>query len=107
MEKNIIVSVTNKAYKNATSFSDIYKCPLATAIRFMFPKAEILVGGATVTIKENRVQNEYRINGWSENNRFDEDKFANMITTRISKAKQGIRQATTKVTLKLIHSYQW
>lgn len=88
----MLVKVTTKHFKRATSFLSNSHCPLAEAIRNVLPNADICVGGDNVNIDD---ECNIPFKGWSEGH----DEMTDKISEWIDKAKQGKRIKTVTVEL--------
>lgn len=75
MHPNITVSVETRHYKAADSYCSICSCPLAMAIKELFPEKRVLVGTDTASIGKI----DYNLENW-ENYEFTSNTIEEMIT---------------------------
>lgn len=105
MENTIEVKVTTKHFKNATQYTDSNSCPLALAVKDVFPDAtsiSVVIGSVRININ-----GEYQIfkvtTKWSNSQSIYRGKFKFMsIDDMISLAKEGVRIPTEKLVLELV-----
>ncbi len=96
----IEVEVTNEDFKNADNFMSISDCPLATALKRMFPGEYVSVGGTSVSL--GAFKSNYKINNWFADLNQNSTEVTIACNRIITAAKAGEFQKSHNVKLSLI-----